>query len=187
MYQLEGRINSQILGVKRLSACSKFWLRVGRYIPMYIFEQSCNATTCWLNMLLDTNEVCLLGYSLSSQLLWHKVNCRVTTSSGYIAFLWVSLIQGCRLSHALTLWWQGALLVSQQIPMILASAWSWMTQSRVQSTNHWSRGSFMVLRSDKESNKCSLPFPDIFFILWQTSTMKLSLNPPLSPSPLGPS
>ena len=72
------------------------------------------------------------------------------------------LIRGCRLSHALALQWQGALLVSQQIPMILASAWSWTTQPRVQSTNHWSRRSLMVPRSDKESNKCCLPFL-IFF------------------------
>ena len=45
----------------------------------------------------------------------------------------------------------------------------------------------MVPGSDKESNKCCLPFADIFFILWQTLTMKLPLNPPLSPPPLGPS
>ena len=45
----------------------------------------------------------------------------------------------------------------------------------------------MVPRSYKESNKCCLPFPDIFFILWQTLAMKLPLNPPLSPPRLGPS
>ena len=95
----------------------------------------------------------------------------------------MSLICDCRLSHALALRWQGALLVSQQIAMILASAWSWTTQPRVQLTNHWSRRSLMVPRSDKESNYCCLPFPDIFFILWQTSTIKLLLNPPPLPSP----